>query len=223
MQARPLYQRILGSAWDDLAPQIRELHSVRRESVFTGRCRVERGRSPLSRLVASVIGFPKAGTDQNVSVTLTVDGDGERWIRRIGDHRFSSLQRPGQGRSDSLIRERFGPVSVHMALVVALRAVRLGPHACRRRRQPPLRDSSLDATWHSATALARPEKPCERVGRRRHVPVRRGDPPPAHRAHRALSGSPVAAVRDRCMCSVPTAAAYFACEIGHSSPSASHR
>jgi hypothetical protein len=118
MQGQPLYQRALGTAWGNLAPQIRELHSVTRESVFKGRCRVDRGGSLLSMLVARLIGFPKAGADQEVIVTLTAEGDGERWVRRIGGHRFSSLQRPGRGRSDWLIRERFGLIDVHMALVV---------------------------------------------------------------------------------------------------------
>ena len=117
-EGTPLYQRILGDAWRSLAPPIRELHSVTCESVFTGRCRVERGRNPLSVLAAAMIGFPKAGPDQDVSVTLTVERDGERWVRRIGGHRFSSLQYRGRGRSDWLVRERFGPVCVHMALVV---------------------------------------------------------------------------------------------------------
>jgi hypothetical protein len=117
LEGKPLYRRVLGSAWDDLAPQIRDLHSVTHESVFTGRCTVERGRNPLALLVGRMIGFPKAGTDQAVSVTLTTEGDGERWVRRIGGRRFSSVQHPGRGRSEWLIRERFGPVCVHMALV----------------------------------------------------------------------------------------------------------
>jgi hypothetical protein len=114
----PLYRRILGSAWAGLAPQIRELHSVTGESVFIGRCRVERGRNPLSMLVATMIGLPRAGEDQEVIVTLTAEGNGERWVRCIGGRRFQSLQRPGHGRSDGLVRESFGPVCVHMALVV---------------------------------------------------------------------------------------------------------
>jgi hypothetical protein len=115
----PLYQRILGGAWDELAPPIRELHSVTGQSVFTGRCRVERGRSPLSMLAAAMIGLPRAGADQDVRVTLTVEGDGERWTRRMGGRQFSSLQHPGRGLSRGLIRERIGPLRVHMALVVA--------------------------------------------------------------------------------------------------------
>jgi len=117
-KSQPLYQRVLGSEWQHLAPQIRELHSVTGESVFKGRCHVDRGRSPLSRLVARWIGLPKAGADQEAIVTLTVRGDGERWVRRIGGQQFSSLQRPGRSESDWPIRERFGVVSVHMALVV---------------------------------------------------------------------------------------------------------
>jgi len=114
----PLYQRILGGAWHDLAPPIRELHSVTRTSVFTGRCHVERGRSPLSMLTAAIIGLPRAGADQEVRVTLCVESDGERWTRRIGGRQFSSLQHPGRGRPHGLIRERFGPICVYMALAV---------------------------------------------------------------------------------------------------------
>lgn len=117
-QGLPLYQRALGSAWENLAPQIRELHSVTGQSVFKGRCRVDRGRSPLSMLVARLVGFPRAGADQEVIVTLTAQGDGERWVRRIGGRRFSSLQRPGRRTSEWLIRERFGAVCVHMALLI---------------------------------------------------------------------------------------------------------
>jgi hypothetical protein len=51
-------------------------------------------------------------------VQLTKDGDGERWVRTSGESTFSSIQVPGRGRSEWLVRERFGPVSVDMALVV---------------------------------------------------------------------------------------------------------
>jgi len=114
----PLYQRALGQAWDQLAPEVRQLHSVSSSSSFVGRCTVDRGRNPLAWLVATLIGFPKAGSDQSISVTLTVDGDGERWIRSVGGRTFSSVQHPGRGRSEWLLRERFGAVSVDMALVV---------------------------------------------------------------------------------------------------------
>ncbi len=114
----PLYRRVLGDAWHQLAPEIRQLHSVKSASSFVGRCTVDRGKNPLSRMVATLIGFPNAGADQSISVKLIVDGDGERWIRSSGGRTFSSVQHPGRGRSEWLVRERFGPVCVDMALVV---------------------------------------------------------------------------------------------------------
>jgi hypothetical protein len=114
----PLYERILGKTWAQLAPEIRQLHSVTATSSFAGRCTVDRGRSPIAWLIAMIIGFPEAGADQSISVQLTREGDGERWVRTSGARTFSSVQTPGRGRLEWLVRERFGPVSVDMALVV---------------------------------------------------------------------------------------------------------
>jgi hypothetical protein len=116
--ARPLYQRILGESWPLLAPEIRELHAVTATSLFTGRCSVHRGQNLFARLLARVIGFPRAGADQPISVTLSVEKDGERWVRCTGDRSFCSVQYSGRGRSEGLVRERFGPVAVDMSLVV---------------------------------------------------------------------------------------------------------
>jgi hypothetical protein len=69
-------------------------------------------------LIATLIGFPKAGADQKICVQLTAEGGSERWVRLCGGKTFSSVQMPGRGRSEWLVRERFGPISVDMALVV---------------------------------------------------------------------------------------------------------
>ncbi len=114
----PLYQRVLGSSWDQLAPEIRQLHAVTSVSHFSGRCTVERGRNSLAWLIATLVGFPKPGADQSITVKLSVDGDGERWVRNCSGRTFSSVQRRGRGRSEWLLNERFGPVFVDMALVV---------------------------------------------------------------------------------------------------------
>ena len=114
----PLYQRILGESWHQLAPEIRHLHSVTSVSSFSGRCTIKRGPNPLAWLLATLIGFPKAGFDQCITVQLAVDGDGERWVRSSGGSTFSSLQHSGRGRCEWLLRERFGALAVDMALVV---------------------------------------------------------------------------------------------------------
>ena len=114
----PLYPGALGQSWTQLAPEIRRLHSVKSVSIFEGQCSVDRGRSPLAWFIAALIGFPKAGANQHISVTLTADGGAERWVRTIGGRVFSSVQRAGSGRSEWLVQESFGPVGVGMALVV---------------------------------------------------------------------------------------------------------
>jgi hypothetical protein len=114
----PLYRRILGPAWDTLAPQIRALHTVSATSSFSGRCSVVRGRNPLARLAATLIGFPLTGPDQPLTVQLSRERDGERWARSSAGRSFVSRQFEGRGRSRWLVRERFGVVSVDMALVV---------------------------------------------------------------------------------------------------------
>jgi hypothetical protein len=116
-QRKPLYQLILGSAWDQLAPEIRQLHSVASVSSFAGHCIVERGQTVLSRFITRMYGFPDAGSQQEISVTLSAEGNGERWVRRVGKRTFQSVQHRGVGRNLWLVRERFGPVCVYLALV----------------------------------------------------------------------------------------------------------
>lgn len=113
----PLYQRVLGSAWDSLAPQIRQLHAVNSVNAYRGVCSVERGRSPMAQVMAWLIGFPKAGADQAIDVTLTAEGMGERWVRHTNGSSFSSVQTLGSGAAQWLVRERFGAAFVDMALV----------------------------------------------------------------------------------------------------------
>jgi hypothetical protein len=115
---QPLYQRTLGDAWHRLSPQIRQLHSIDGESTFVGECSVERGGHPLAWLIAGSIGLPAAGANQEIHVTLIQRGDQERWIRQVGKRRFSSTQGPAPAEHESLIRERFGPIAVCMALDV---------------------------------------------------------------------------------------------------------
>jgi hypothetical protein len=110
----PLYQRLLGTAWEDLPPEIRTLHDT---SLARGRASVERGKSLLSRLTAKAVGFPPASPDIEVSVRFDPSRGGETWTRIFGQDRFSSRQFAGHGRSAYLLCERFGPLTFAMALV----------------------------------------------------------------------------------------------------------
>lgn len=116
--ALPLFHRILGPAWQQLAPAIQALHTVNSLRTFSGSCTVRRGSHPLAHLAARAIGFPKAGANQPITVTIQPDAAGERWRRTSNGRTFSSTQMPGQGRSEWLTRETFGPIRVDIALLV---------------------------------------------------------------------------------------------------------
>jgi hypothetical protein len=116
--ALPLYRRILGDAYEELPPAIRILHDIDGSLRAAGRASIERGRSPLARLGAMIIGFPPAGDDVPVEVRFLVAKGRETWRRTFAGKSFESLQEEGTGRSARLLIERFGPLGFAMAVVV---------------------------------------------------------------------------------------------------------
>jgi Domain of unknown function (DUF4166)/Saccharopine dehydrogenase NADP binding domain len=116
--SQPLYQRILGDAWDTLPAPLRAMHGGAGSQAAAGRAEVLRGRHPLARLIASVMRFPAAGAQVPVQVIFTPNDDGECWTRTFAGRSFSSFQSAGRGASVHLLRERFGPLTFDLALVV---------------------------------------------------------------------------------------------------------
>ena len=114
----PLFRRVLGEAWDRIPGPVRDGHSVSGELVLAGSGQVVRGHSRLSRAIASVFGFPPDAANVPVVVRMREARGVEAWQRDFGGHRFSSSLRAGKGRLDGLVVERFGPVSIAMALTV---------------------------------------------------------------------------------------------------------
>jgi hypothetical protein len=115
---RPVYMRVLEHAYRNMAPPLQALHNVTSLSRFKGRGRVERGKNPLSWLVAGILGFPRAGQDVPVEVDLAVRDRVETWTRRFDSKSFRSTQEYGSGRYEGLVVERFGPMAFGLALVV---------------------------------------------------------------------------------------------------------
>lgn len=114
----PIYRQVLGTAFDTLPAQIRALHDATDSRRWQGQARVRRGKGLLSRAIAWVFGFPPETGSIPVTVDFTVKHGRETWTRQFGPSRFSSVQYPGQGRHQHLMMERFGPVTVALALVV---------------------------------------------------------------------------------------------------------
>lgn len=114
----PLYRRILGSAFNDLPHPVQALHDSIEKRIWQGQADVQRGKGLLANAIASIIGFPKAGKDIPVRVTLTPQNQQELWARDFGGKRFASMQWAGTGRNEHLLIERFGPIHVALTLVV---------------------------------------------------------------------------------------------------------
>jgi hypothetical protein len=79
---------------------------------------VDRGRSPLARLIGAIMGFPKAGEDIPVRVDFRHEQGRETWRRDFAGRVFSSTQEEGRGRFEGLVCERFGPLAFGLALVL---------------------------------------------------------------------------------------------------------
>lgn len=114
----PLYERILGSAFLDLPEPMRDLHTPQGITRWSGTATVTRGSNPLATLAATLFGLPKAADSVPVTVTFTPKNGTEIWERNFGGKTFHSVQAEGTGRSAHLLSERFGPVTVGLALVL---------------------------------------------------------------------------------------------------------
>ena len=115
--SRNLYEEILGPSYDQMPAPVQNLHRIGAGKTFTGRCKVTRGKNPLSHIVALILGFPKASPDIPVKVVLTKNGDKEIWERFFDGRRMVSTQEAGRGKQSRLLIERFGPIAIHIALI----------------------------------------------------------------------------------------------------------
>jgi hypothetical protein len=149
----PVYQQMLGTAFAALPLR------------WSGLADVTRGTGLLARLIARVIGFPKAASQTPVSLSLTPEDGGERWTRDFGGTTFSSLQTRGTGRNEHLVVERFGPTSIALALIVEDGRLSLVPRrwSCLGIPMPQFLlpgghgfESEIDGQFHFDVAIAAP-------------------------------------------------------------------
>lgn len=114
----PLFRQLLGSATDELPAALKSFHNRTGSRRWRGRAQVRRGTGWLARIIAGVMGFPRDAEDVAVSVLVSCERGGERWVRDFGGAQFSSFQQRGTGKNDYLLVERFGKIEVALALVV---------------------------------------------------------------------------------------------------------
>jgi hypothetical protein len=114
----PLYRRMFGEAYALLPEPLRAMHDLDRDLTAEGVATVTRGTSLLSRLAAAMMGFPSAGENVSVEVSFGVRDGREHWRRSFAGRTFASVLEEGRGRNERLVCERFGPLTVAMALVI---------------------------------------------------------------------------------------------------------
>jgi len=113
-----LYERVLNSAWAEVPEAVRALHTDTDGRMVRGRAQVDRGRNPLARLVAAIVGFPKASEDVAVEVQFTHRNGGELWQRSFDGRSFETFQKEGTRAFEHLLSERFGPLEFGLALIL---------------------------------------------------------------------------------------------------------
>jgi small multidrug resistance pump len=105
-----LYRRVLGPAFDELAPHIRRFHDAAQRVEVRGAFRVTRGTSPIGNWLTDRSGFPGASESLDVSLVVDPIAGGETWRRTFGDSVVESRQYQAGG----CLVERFGPLVIHL-------------------------------------------------------------------------------------------------------------
>lgn len=95
----PLFHRLYGASLGHLPPAIRAVHDIGEKVTWHGRASIERGGGLLATLVCRLLGFPPAGRDLALQVTMRRQPTGERWQRKFGqaalDSRLIAGPQPG--------------------------------------------------------------------------------------------------------------------------------
>ena len=87
-----------------LPARVRELHDLTEPAVWIGRADVERGRSWVARVLATLFSLPPDGKDQPLRVSFVPGNGQEQWTREFGARTFRSVQFESSG----LLSERIG-------------------------------------------------------------------------------------------------------------------
>jgi hypothetical protein len=101
----PLYARVMGDSWLQIAEAVRVVHSTSPITRTRGQLRVQHGPRYLGRLLARLLRLPSAGPATDTTLLVTAADDGERWQRMVGECRFETQQYASSGLR---LAERYG-------------------------------------------------------------------------------------------------------------------
>jgi hypothetical protein len=108
-----LYPGLLGASWIDLDPAIRRAHLA--TGVARGRLTMHYGTVLVTALLRRALRLPPSGSAHETRLTITRDGQHERWARTIGRRSLVTQQR---GLPDGRLAERIGVAELRFRLHV---------------------------------------------------------------------------------------------------------
>ena len=109
----PLYVRIMGEDWTQIAAPVRALHATDSTIHARGRFRIERGRGRVANVLARVLRLPRPSEAADIALTVTAEAGGERWLR-VFDGRDLETRQSQSGRLE--LAERFGLFEIRFHL-----------------------------------------------------------------------------------------------------------
>jgi len=108
----PLYAKLLGAAWSQLAEPIRSFHAETPLEA-RGRMRVVNGPGLAARALIRLLRLPAASTSAEVHLRVDRERGGERWCRTFNGVRVTTWQRT---RAANSLIERFGLFEIKFRL-----------------------------------------------------------------------------------------------------------
>ncbi len=111
-----VFQTHLGGSFEALPKSIKSLHSLTRSQSYKGEANITRGKNPLSWIVAALLGFPKTGIAVPARIDIEITDKDEKWTRHFAGKVMSSRLSNAKGRYAHYIAERFGAITVYIAL-----------------------------------------------------------------------------------------------------------
>lgn len=108
----PLFQTLLGPAFDLLPGPVRRLHAAALPQRVVGRVQVHAVGGRAARAVAAAMRLPAGGGESPIAVEIRRHGSGECWTREFPGRRMRSTLAARAG----LLCERFGPVTLRFRL-----------------------------------------------------------------------------------------------------------
>lgn len=110
----PLYARIMGETWLQIADPIRNLHES--GAATAGRVRVVHGRHRVARFLVRTLGLPDSCAAADTRLTVTPRDGGELWQRVFSGRRFETFQYQSD---HAELAERYGPLVFRFRLLAS--------------------------------------------------------------------------------------------------------